>query len=157
MAGEQDHSRTDPFAEQPPNTARDYSRAPSDLSTAASADRARALDGQQVRYRLAFVAMEVPGLPAVVKIDPVEITQQAGPIWTQHTYIRHPTTARMATPLRQDHAPGLPPSRRGAAAHPGGAAGRGAEVAAHSRGRSLSGGTKCSPLSASSRHCSTNG
>jgi hypothetical protein len=32
--------------------------------------------------------MEVPGLPAVVKIGSVEITQQAGPIWTQHTYIR---------------------------------------------------------------------
>jgi hypothetical protein len=33
MAGEQDRSRTDPFAGQPPNTARDYSRAPSDLSS----------------------------------------------------------------------------------------------------------------------------
>jgi hypothetical protein len=32
--------------------------------------------------------MEVPGLPPVIKIGPVEITQQAGPIWTQHTYIR---------------------------------------------------------------------
>jgi hypothetical protein len=88
MAGEHDRSRTDPFAGQPPDTARDYSRAPSDLSTAAPADRVQALDGQQARYRLAFVAMEVPGLPAVVKIGPVEITQQAGPIWTQHTYIR---------------------------------------------------------------------
>jgi hypothetical protein len=88
MAGEQDRSRTDPFAGQPPNTARDYGRAPSDLSTAPPVDRVRPLDGQQARYRLAFVAMEVPGLPAVVKIGPVEITQQAGPIWTQHTYIR---------------------------------------------------------------------
>jgi hypothetical protein len=88
MAGEQDRSRTDPFAGQPPDTARDYGRAPSDLSTAAQAERVRPLDGQQARYRLAFVAMEVPGLPPVVKIGPVEITQQAGPIWTQHTYIR---------------------------------------------------------------------
>jgi hypothetical protein len=88
MAGEYDRSRTDPFTGQPPDTARDYSRAPSDLSTAAQADRVRPLDGQQARYRLAFVAMEVPGLPPVVKIGPVEITQQAGPIWTQHTYIR---------------------------------------------------------------------
>jgi hypothetical protein len=32
--------------------------------------------------------MDVPGLPTVVKIGPVEITQHAGPIWTQHTYIR---------------------------------------------------------------------
>jgi hypothetical protein len=46
------------------------------------------LDGQQAQYRLAFVAMEVPGLPALVRIGPVEITQQPGPIWTQHTYIR---------------------------------------------------------------------
>jgi hypothetical protein len=88
MAGEHDRSRTDPFAGQPPNTARDYSRAPSDLSTTAQADRVRPLDGQQARYRLAFVAMEVPGLPPVVKMGPVEITQQAGPIWTQHTYSR---------------------------------------------------------------------
>jgi hypothetical protein len=88
MTGEHDRSRSDPFAGQPPDTARDYSRAPSDLSTAPQADRVRPLDGQQARYRLAFVAMEVPGLPAVVKIGPVEITQQAGPIWTQHTYIR---------------------------------------------------------------------
>jgi hypothetical protein len=90
MAGEQDRSRTDPFAGQSPNTARDYGRAPSDLSTAPPPppDRVRPLDGQQARYRLAFVAMEVPGLPAVVRIGPVEITQHAGPIWTQHTYIR---------------------------------------------------------------------
>lgn len=88
MAGEHNRSRTDPFAGQSPDTARDYGRAPSDLSTAPPADRVRPLDGQQARYRLAFVAMEVPGLPAVVKIGPVEITQQAGPIWTQHTYIR---------------------------------------------------------------------
>jgi hypothetical protein len=59
MAGEQDRSRTDPFAGQPPDTARDYSRAPSDLSTAPPADRARPLDGQQAWYRLAFVAMEI--------------------------------------------------------------------------------------------------
>jgi hypothetical protein len=29
------------------------------------ADRVRPLDGQQARYRLAFVAMEIPGLPTV--------------------------------------------------------------------------------------------
>src|SRR4029453_9669324 len=81
-------SRTDPFAGQSPDTARDYGRAPSDLSTEAPTSRTRALDGQQAGYRLSFVAMEVPDLPAVVKIGPVEVTQQAGPIWTQHTYIR---------------------------------------------------------------------
>jgi hypothetical protein len=47
MAGEHDRSRTDPFAGQPPNTARDYSRAPGDLSTAAQADRVRPLDGSR--------------------------------------------------------------------------------------------------------------
>jgi hypothetical protein len=88
MAGEDDRSRTDPFAGQLPNIARDFGRAPSDQSASNPADRLRALDGRQARYRLAFVAMEVPGLPAVVHIGPVEITQQAGPIWTQHTYIR---------------------------------------------------------------------
>jgi hypothetical protein len=100
---------TDPFAGQPPNAARDYSRAPSDLSTAAPADRARALDGQQARYRLAFVAMEVPGLPAVVKIGPVEITQQAGPIWTQHIYIRQ-------RPGWRPHYDKMAPDGRGAVA-----------------------------------------
>jgi hypothetical protein len=88
MASGDNRSRTDPFAGQSPNVARDYGRAPSDQSASGPADRLRALDGRQARYRLAFVAMEVPGLPAVVQIGPVEITQQAGPIWTQHTYIR---------------------------------------------------------------------
>jgi len=65
VAGEHDRSRADPFAGQSPDTARDYGRAPSDLSTAPPADRVRPLDGQQARYRLAIVAMEVPGLPTV--------------------------------------------------------------------------------------------
>jgi hypothetical protein len=88
MASEDDQSRTDPFAGRPPIVARDYGRAPSNPSASELADQSGVLDGHPARYRLAFVAMEVPGLPAVVRVGSVEITQQTGPIWTQHTYIR---------------------------------------------------------------------
>jgi hypothetical protein len=88
MANEDDRGRTDPFAGQPPNVAREYGRAPSNPSASELAYQSGVLEGHPARYRLAFVAMEVPGLPSVVRVGPVEITQQAGPIWTQHTYIR---------------------------------------------------------------------
>jgi hypothetical protein len=83
MAHENDRSRTDPFAGQSPNVARDYGRAPSNPSASEVANQSGVLDGHPARYRLAFVAMEVLGLPAVVRVGSVEITQQAGPIWTQ--------------------------------------------------------------------------
>jgi hypothetical protein len=155
MTGEHDRSRSDPFAGQPPDTARDYSRAPSDLSTAPQADRVRPLDGQQARYRLAFVAMEVPGLPAVVKIGPVEITQQAGPIWTQHTYIRQRPGWRPHYDKTMHQGYRIYRSEKGCSSP-------WRSFRSWCRGPStfkvlwLDGGTKCSLLSACSRHSSTN-